>query len=121
MVTIYSRCDHPSLELFAPIPEFLLSITNRLSHAPVHKSPMILFRSTPKPIWRQTWLRLLLLSGGTAGLAVLMMPRVSSDWVSATRQWIASATVASADSNRVEVFNEGDALGLLQPLNSEEW
>lgn len=41
---------------------------------------MLLFRSTPKPIWRQTWLRLLLLSGGIAGLALLVVPRLPSEW-----------------------------------------
>ncbi|MEM9266869.1 MAG: serine hydrolase [Cyanobacteria bacterium P01_F01_bin.13] len=82
---------------------------------------MILFRSTPKPIWRQTWLRLLLLSGSTAGLAMLAMPQVSSDWISTTKAWLASATVASADSDQsgqVEVFNEEDVASL-QRVNPE--
>lgn len=82
---------------------------------------MILFRSTPKPIWRQTWLRLLLLSASTAGLAMGVMPRVPSDWVSNAKERVATATVASAGSNRVEIFNEQgiDSAELLQPVNTE--
>ncbi|ESA38911.1 beta-lactamase class a [Leptolyngbya sp. Heron Island J] len=45
---------------------------------------MLLFSSTPKPIWRQTWLRLLLLSGSTLGALLLVMPRLSSEWLSAS-------------------------------------
>ena len=41
---------------------------------------MLLFRSTPKPIWRRTWLRLLLLSAGVTGLAFLVAPRLPSEW-----------------------------------------
>ena len=41
---------------------------------------MLLFRSTPKPIWRRTWLRLLLLSAGATGLASLVVPRLPSEW-----------------------------------------
>ncbi|MBT9314605.1 serine hydrolase [Leptothoe spongobia] len=67
---------------------------------------MILFRSTPKPIWRQTWLRLLLLSGSTAGMAMLIVPRLPSAWLVNTQAWMTSVTVASAGSSDVEVFNE---------------
>ncbi|NEQ49256.1 MAG: hypothetical protein F6K11_03860, partial [Leptolyngbya sp. SIO3F4] len=70
---------------------------------------MILFRSTPRPIWRQTWLRLLLLSGSTAGLVMLVAHIFPSDWIATAKGWVTSATFASADSNKVEVFNEADA------------
>lgn len=59
---------------------------------------MILFRSTPKPIWRQTWLRLLLLSGSTVGLALLVVPRLPSAWLVTTRQWAVTAKTWVAPS-----------------------
>lgn len=70
---------------------------------------MILFRSTPRPIWRQTWLRLLLLSGGTAGLVMLLAPRLPSEWSTITRGWVTSAVpTASTGNDEVEIFNEAD-------------
>ena len=45
---------------------------------------MLLFRSNAKPIWRQTWLRLLLLSGSTLGALLLVIPRLPSAWTSAS-------------------------------------
>ena len=41
---------------------------------------MLIFRSTPKPIWRRTWLRLLLLSASVAGLAFVAVPRWPQEW-----------------------------------------
>ncbi|MEO0397392.1 MAG: serine hydrolase [Cyanobacteria bacterium P01_A01_bin.137] len=76
---------------------------------------MIIFRSTPKPIWRQTWLRLLLLSGSAAGLAMLIVPRLPSEWVAAAKELTGSSTLAAI----------GDANGglaaqpQLQPLDTD--
>lgn len=70
---------------------------------------MTLFRSTPRPIWRQTWLRLLLLSSCTAGLAIFIIPRVPSEWTLTARRWVDSVTATPAGNNQVEVFHESDA------------
>ncbi|MEL6936137.1 MAG: serine hydrolase [Cyanobacteria bacterium J06607_17] len=71
---------------------------------------MIIFRSTPKPIWRQTWLRLLLLSGSAAGLAMLVIPRLPSEWVAAARELADPSTVAAVGAN--------DDLAQLQPVDT---
>ncbi|MEL6130348.1 MAG: hypothetical protein AAFR30_10630, partial [Cyanobacteria bacterium J06628_4] len=71
---------------------------------------MIIFRSTPKPIWRQTWLRLLLLSGSAAGLAMLMIPRLPSEWVAAARELADPSTVSAVGAN--------DDLAQLQPVDT---
>ena len=61
---------------------------------------MIIFRSTPKPIWRQTWLRLLLLSSSVAGLAMLVVPRLPSEWVAAAKELTGPSTLAAmGDAN----------------------
>ncbi|MEM9265435.1 MAG: serine hydrolase [Cyanobacteria bacterium P01_F01_bin.13] len=56
---------------------------------------MILFRSIPRPIWRQTWLRLLFVSGSTAGLALLVVPRLPSGWLAAAKVWVTPSTMAA--------------------------
>lgn len=60
---------------------------------------MILFQSPARPIWRRTWLRLLLASSTTAGLAWLIIPRLPSTWVAKVQnwqvaEWIAPSTMA---------------------------
>ena len=41
---------------------------------------MLIFRSTARPIWRRTWLRLMLVSSGTLGLLLLVAPHLPSQW-----------------------------------------
>ena len=48
---------------------------------------MILFQSPARPIWRRTWLRLLLASSATAGLAWLIIPRLPAAWVEKVQDW----------------------------------
>ena len=54
---------------------------------PVHQLTMVLFQSTARPIWRRTWLRLLVLSGGAAGLAALVVPYLPSPWLQTSKDW----------------------------------
>ncbi|MEM7063192.1 MAG: serine hydrolase [Cyanobacteria bacterium P01_B01_bin.77] len=66
---------------------------------------MILFRSTARPIWRQTWLRLLLLSGSTLGLALLVIPRLPSEWIVANQaatQAVEPATITADTSVEIQ-------------------
>ncbi len=41
---------------------------------------MFLFRSPAKPIWRRTWLRLLLISSSTLGFMALVASQLPSEW-----------------------------------------
>ncbi|MEM8614168.1 MAG: serine hydrolase [Cyanobacteria bacterium P01_H01_bin.105] len=41
---------------------------------------MLIFRSIARPIWRRTWVRLLLLSSSTLGILLLAAPRLPSEW-----------------------------------------
>ncbi|MGD1853736.1 MAG: serine hydrolase [Leptolyngbyaceae cyanobacterium] len=67
---------------------------------------MILFRSTAKPIWRRAWLRLLLLSGGTAGLLALLAPQQPT--ALGARAWRSLSAATSSEYPEAEVFNQTD-------------
>ncbi|MEM1253106.1 MAG: serine hydrolase [Cyanobacteria bacterium P01_H01_bin.21] len=71
---------------------------------------MLLFRSTPKPIWRRTWLRLLLLSASATGLAFLVAPRLPSEWALNKAQ----ADVAQTDKSPSEL-PQVDTDGVVRP------
>lgn len=49
---------------------------------------MILFRSLPKPIWRQSWLHFLVMSGGMAGVACLVWSLLPSTWTKSATEWL---------------------------------
>ncbi|MEA5462476.1 serine hydrolase [Leptothoe sp. PORK10 BA2] len=68
---------------------------------------MIRFRSTSKPIWRKTWLRLLLLSGSTIGLVIFATLRLPSEWVTTVKGLATSAAAAVGGIKESEVFSQG--------------
>ncbi|NEZ66522.1 serine hydrolase [Leptolyngbyaceae cyanobacterium CCMR0082] len=72
---------------------------------------MLLFRSTPKPIWRQTWLRLLLLSGSTLGVMFVVIPRLPAEWA------VAPGTLAGSPEQTVDgAVIEADSTATAAPI-----
>ena len=81
---------------------------------------MTLFHSRSAPLWRQTWFRLILLSGSAVGMVLVAIFQRPLEWELAPKKLAAGATtltpdaIASSDQGTIEL-RQVDTTGIVRP------